>query len=46
MNLWSNNTEQLLDKLKETIPAEGMIGEVQYWRDISRILDGINSEIK
>lgn len=23
-----------------------MIGEVHYWRDMSRILDGINSEVK
>lgn len=46
INLWSKNISGLLDKLKETIPGEGMIGEVHYWRDMSRILDSINEEIK
>ena len=46
MNLWAKNIRELLDKLKDTIPGEGMIGEVHYWRDMSRILDGINNEVK
>lgn len=46
LNLWVKNISELLDKLKETIPGEGMIGEVHYWRDMSRILDGISSEVK
>lgn len=46
LNLWSRNIQQLLDKLKDTIPGEGMIGEVHYWRDMSRILDTINNEVK
>jgi hypothetical protein len=46
LNLWTKNISQLLDKLKETIPGEGMIGEVHYWRDMSRILDGISEEVK
>lgn len=46
MNLWSKNIGGLLDKLKDTIPGEGMIGEVHYWRDMSRILEAINSEVK
>jgi hypothetical protein len=41
VNMWKKSIEQLLDRLKDTIPAEGMIGEVHYWRDLSRILDGI-----
>jgi hypothetical protein len=36
----------LLDRLKDTIPGEGMIGEIHYWRDLSRILEAINNEVK
>lgn len=46
VNMWKKSIEQLLDRLKDTIPAEGMIGEVHYWRDLSRILDGIQGELK
>lgn len=46
MNMWTKNVTGLLDKLKETIPGEGMIGEVHYWRDMSRILEAINEEVK
>lgn len=45
-DMWSNNISALLDKLRDTIPGEGMIGEVHYWRDLSRILDAVNSEVK
>jgi Dynein heavy chain, N-terminal region 1 len=46
LNLWTRNIQTLLDKLRDTIPSEGMIGEVHYWRDMSRILDAINEEVK
>jgi hypothetical protein len=46
LNLWSRNIEQLLDKLKDTVPGDGMLGEVHYWRDMARILEAINSEVK
>lgn len=46
VNMWTKSIEQLLEKLKDTMPDEGMIGEVHYWRDLSRILDGISSELK
>eukprot|EP00347_Sterkiella_histriomuscorum_P015094 403358341 len=46
LNLWSKNIQTLLDKLRDTIPGEGMIGEVHYWRDMSRILEAINTEVK
>lgn len=46
LNLWCKNIQGLLDRLRDTIPGEGMIGEVHYWRDMSRILDGINEEVK
>jgi hypothetical protein len=32
--------------LKDTIPGEGMIGEIHYWRDLSRILEAANNEVK
>jgi hypothetical protein len=35
-----------LSKLKETIPGDGMTGEIHYWRDMSRILDSISEEVK
>jgi hypothetical protein len=28
------------------MPGEGMSGEIHYWRDLARILDDINNEIK
>ena len=46
VNMWKKSIEQLLDRLKDTVPAEGMIGEVHYWRDLSRILDALQSELK
>lgn len=46
MNLWQKNISELLDKLKDTIPGEGMIGEIHYWRDMARILDAVNTEVK
>ena len=46
IELWSKNMSELLNKLRDTIPGEGMIGEVHYWRDMARILEGINEEVK
>ena len=46
LNLWTRNIQTLLEKLRDTIPSEGMIGEVHYWRDMSRILEAINVEVK
>jgi len=44
--MWSRTIEELLNRLRDTIPGEGMLGEVHYWRDLSRILDGISSELE
>jgi hypothetical protein len=44
--MWSKSITQLLDRLRDTIPEEGMLGEVYYWRDLSRILDAISVELK
>jgi hypothetical protein len=46
LELWFKNVISLLDRLRDTVPGEGMIGEVHYWRDLSRILEAINNEIK
>lgn len=44
--MWTKTVEELLTKMKDTIPAEGMLGEVHYWRDLSKILDGLQAELK
>jgi hypothetical protein len=44
--MWTKVVEELLQKMKDTIPAEGMLGEVYYWRDLSKILDGLSAELK
>lgn len=46
INMWTRAINELLDKLRDTIPGEGMIGEVHYWRDLSFVLDGLASEVK
>ena len=46
LELWSKNISLLLDRLRDTVPGEGMIGEIHYWRDLSRILEAINTEVK
>ena len=43
---WTRTIEELLGKLRDTVPGEGMLGEVFYWRDLCRVLDGISQEIK
>jgi hypothetical protein len=32
--------------MAKTNPAAGMLGEVHYWRDLCRILDGLSAEVK
>jgi hypothetical protein len=46
VDLWQKNVSQLLDRLKDTIPGDGMIGEIHYWRDLARILEAANNEVK
>jgi len=47
LNLWTRNIIELLDKLKDTSPETGgMLAEVFYWRDMSRVLEAINNELK
>ena len=46
MRLWTRSISELLENIKATIPSEGMIGEVHYWRDLARVLDAINQECK
>jgi hypothetical protein len=47
LNLWTRSIIELLDKLKDTIPeSQGMLAEINYWRDMSRVLDAINNELK
>jgi len=44
--MWTRAIDELLNKLRDTIPGEGMVGEVHYWRDLCFILDGLCQEIK
>ena len=44
--MWARTVEELLERMRDTIPGEGMIGEVHYWRDLSKVLDGISNELK
>ena len=46
MRLWTKNVEEVLQKLSQTIPQEGMTGEIHYWRDMFRILDALCKEVK
>ena len=46
VKMWTKAVIELLDKLRDTVPANGMLGEVHYWRDLCRVLDGISSELK
>ena len=46
LNMWTRSICELLQKLKNTVPAEGMLAEVHYWRDMARILGAIAAELK
>jgi hypothetical protein len=46
MNMWTRSIGELLQTLKDTIPKEGMLGEIHYWRDLARVLDAIAKELK
>lgn len=44
VSIWTGAIKQLLDKLKRTNPEEGMLGEIAYWKDMSRILSALEAE--
>jgi hypothetical protein len=46
LKMWTKTVEELLEKMRDTIPGDGMLGEVHYWRDLSKILDGLQAELK
>ena len=46
VNMWTRQIGELLQKLRDTTPKEGMLGEVHYWRDLARVLEAINQELK
>lgn len=46
MNMWTRSIGELLQKLRDTNPKDGMIGEVHYWRDLARVLEAISQELK
>ena len=46
MNMWTRSVQELLNKVRDTVPKEGILGEVHYWRDLARVLDAIMQELK
>ena len=42
MNMWTRSIRELLQKVRDTVPKEGILGEVHYWRDLARVLDAIS----
>lgn len=46
MNMWTRSIGELLKTVRDTVPKEGMLGEVHYWRDLARVLDAIWQELK
>lgn len=45
--LWTKIMIEFLDKLRDTSPdSSGLLAEIFYWRDISRVLDALASELK
>jgi len=46
VRLWTHSIDELLTKLRDTLPAEGMLGEIHYWRDMAKILDALQTELK
>ena len=46
MNMWTRSIRELLNKVRDTVPKEGIIGEVHYWRDLARVLEAISKECK
>ena len=46
MNMWTRSIGELLQKLRDTNPKEGVLGEVHYWRDLARVLEAISTELK
>ena len=46
LNMWTRSVTELLQKLRDTIPKDNMLGEIHYWRDIHRVLEAISEELK
>jgi len=46
MNMWTRSIRELLQKVRDTVPKAGILGEVHYWRDLARVLDAISKELK
>lgn len=46
VNLWARSIDELLSKLKDTAPTGSMLSEIHYWRDMARVLEAANGELK
>lgn len=45
VNVWIGNIKKVLSKLAETNPDETCLGEIYYWRDVSRLLTSLEQEL-
>lgn len=46
LRLWTRSVDELLEKLRDTQPGDGMVGEVYYWRNMSRVLEAVTEELR
>lgn len=46
VRLWSRSLEELLCNLRDTNPDQGMLTEINYWRDMARVHDAVSEELK
>ncbi len=47
LQLWTRSLVELLDNLAGVSPENGgLLSEINYWRDITRVLDAVSKELK
>lgn len=46
IKIWIDNIKKVLHKLANTNPDDTCLGEIYYWRDVSRLLSAVESELK
>ena len=46
VRLWLNSLAELLKNLAKTQPGDTMLSEIHYWRDMARVLEACNAELK
>ena len=46
VKIWVDNIKKVLQKLADTNPDDTCLGEIYYWRDVSRLLSAVDDEFK